>query len=213
MQSYINCIIILLKNHYSGLMRTIIFILLISTSISCNFKKKDKSILKNLVESIQNTSLREINISELSTDDFSKMVCLNKEQFTYIFQDSSSFQDSTFYIHSKIPNDQNYLLIMYQKNYETDSFRVDYIKLLSINKDKKTVDSLILSVLDNRVIQHEVFSSINNDTLTVMELQSSEPYFNPNHDTLYSTITKICLNSKQGINTISQNKTFEVRLD
>ena len=194
-------------------MKTIIFTFLISISISCNFQNKDKSIVENIVESIQPTLLSEINITELTTDNFSKMVCLNKKQFTYIFQDSSLYQDSTFYIHSIIPSDHNHLLIMYQKNYETDLFRVDYIKLLSINKNEKIVDNLILSVLDNRVIQYEVNSKINNDTLIVVELQSSEPYFNPNRDTLYSTITKIYLNSAQGIDTVSQNKTFEVRLE
>lgn len=85
------------------------------------------------------------------------------------------------------------------------------MRLLSINK--KTTDNLILSILDNRVIQYEVNSNINNDTLKVMEWQYSEPYFNTNRETLYSIITKIYLNSKQGIDTISRNKNFEVRLE
>lgn len=77
--------------------------------------------MKIIVKSVRTISLSEINISELTKDDFSKLTYFNKEQFTYIFQDSSLYQDSKFYSHFIIPIDHNHLLIRYQKNYETDS--------------------------------------------------------------------------------------------
>ena len=173
----------------------------------------ENSFTKDIISEVRISSLKEINIKQLQTDDFNNMIHLNKTQFTYLFNDSTAYSDSTYFIHSIIPNNYHHLLVLYIKNYETDSDRIDYLRLLNINKHEEIVDNIILSVLDNRVIQYEVNSIIKEDTLLVTELQSSEPYFNPDRDTLYTIKTKIHLNSKHCLDTINRIRTAEVRLD
>ena len=111
-----------------------------------------------------------------------------------------------------MPTNKDYLsLITYQKNYEGENYRVDYIDMVNIDANGTQLDKIRLTAKDNEVITYEVVSSLNNDTLKVIERISSEQYFEPDLDTLYTNHYTLLLNGEKRIDTLDIKKDFEIR--
>lgn len=200
-------------------------LLLLFASYGCQEEKKDKSNETKIVSEQSKTSLIDslksvckkntidtFDIEKLETDDFSKMITINKSLFQTIYPNRDDFFENAFFIYSYLPSNNDYLtLITYQKNYEGENYRVDYIDLVNIDSTGAQLDKIRLTAKDNGVITYEVVSYLNNDTLEVVERISSEAYFDPNIDTLYTNQFTFKLNGENRIDTLDIKKDFEVR--
>ncbi len=152
------------------------------------------------------------DIDVLKTDDFEQMILIDKKLFHKIFPNRVDYSDNTFYIYSYLPHDKEHMtLIIYQKNFEGENYRVDYIELVNIDSTGRQLDKIRLTAKDNEVITYEVASFLNNDTLKVIEQISSEPYFDPNMDTLFTTQITYRINSLKRIDTLEIINDFEIR--
>ena len=204
---------------------TISLLLLVFMFSSCQETKKDKSKEMRIVSEVSKTSLMDslksvskknvidtFDIEKLETDDFSKMIPINKALFQTIYPNRDDFSENSFFIYAYLPFDNDYLsLITYQKNYEGENYRVDYIDMVNIDSTGAQLDKIRLTARDNEVITYEVVSYLINDTLKVVERISSESYFNPYIDTLYTNHVTFKLNGKNRIDTLDIKKEFEVR--
>jgi len=157
-------------------------------------------------------SIDTFDMSVLQTDKFKGMLSISKNVFQNMFPKRKDYTDSSFFVYSYIPNEFDYLtLIIYQKNYEGENYRVDKMELVNIDSNGRSLDRITLATIDNAVITYEINSIIyNNDTLKVIEKVSSEPYFNPDHDTLYTNQYVFRINTASRIDTISQQHDFEI---
>jgi hypothetical protein len=203
----------------------LIFYLLIFILFSCqsnlkkgsdDFKKEvSKTTRLSLIDSLKNICriniLTTFDIQNLFTNDFSKMVPVSDSLAKKMFPEDYEFDINNLYIKSYIPNSQDYLtLILYQKNFEGENYRVDYITLVNLDSTGKVIDNIILTVEDNGAILYEVTSYfLGKDSIKTIEKTSSESYFNPDHDTLYTTEVYL-LNNKIKIDTISLKVESEV---
>jgi len=140
------------------------------------------------------------------------MTPISKNIFHIIYPDRQDYAPNSFFIQSYLPSENDYLsLIIYQKNYEGENYRVDYIDLINIDSKGTLLDEIRLAAKDNEVITYEVVSHLSNDTLTISERISSEPYFDPDLDTLYINHFTFKLNGINRIDTLEIKKDFEVR--
>ena len=183
---------------------------------SDDFKKEvSKTTRLSLIDSLKNSCkvniLDTFDIQNLFTDDFSEMIPVSNGLAKKMFPEDYEFDVNDLYIKSYIPNDQDYLtLILYQKNFEGNNYRVDYITLVNLDSTGKVIDNIILTVKDNTVITSKITSVfIGKDTIKSIQKISSEPYFNPDHDTLYTTEIYL-LKNRIKIDTISLKVESEV---
>ncbi len=169
------------------------------------------SLIDSLKSVCKKNTIDTFDIEKLETDDFSKMTPINKKLFQTIYPNRNGFSENFFFIYSYLPSNNDYLsLITYQKNYEGEDYRVDYIDLVNIDSTGAQLDKIRLAAKDNEVITYEVVSYLINDTLIVVERFSSESYFNPDMDTLYTNHYILKLNGKNRIDTLGIKKGFEV---
>jgi len=204
---------------------TISLILLISVLSGCQEHKKDKAkenkielksnnltLIDSLKTICKKNTTNTFDIEELETNDFSKMTPINKKLFQTIYPNRIDFSENSFFIFSYLPTSSDYLsLITYQKNYEGENYRVDYMDMVNIDVNGTQLDKIRLTAKDNEVITYEVVSSLNNDTLKIVERISSEQYFEPDLDTLYTNQYTLLMNGEKRIDTIDIKKAFEVR--
>lgn len=180
------------------------------------FGLKKRNADYGIIDSIQ--SLCNLNttslfaMEELQTDDFTKMKEIDLKLFNILFPERKDFMEMNFFILSYLENSKNYLsLVIYEKNYEAENYRVDKVKLVIINSSGRKLNEIILATKDNEVITYEVSSSLHKDSLTTIEKQSTEMYYNPKRDTLFISTHNIKLNGMKSIDTLSNTKDFQVR--
>ncbi len=170
-----------------------------------------KNQLNSILQKVKINSIDTFSIRNLQTDDFSEMIPVDKKLFNLIFPDRHDYAEKTFYIFSQIPNEQNYYtLIIYQKNFEAEDYRVDYIELVNITKDGLYLDNIRLTVEDNATIIYEVNSILNDNILIQQENLSSFPESDSTKDTLYSTEYTFKLFGEKRIDTLNVSKKFEL---
>ncbi len=204
---------------------TITLLLLVLVFYSCREQNKVETKEKKVILEVSNISLIDslksvcqkniidtFDIEKLGTDDFSKMTPINEKLFQSIYPNRDDYSEDSFFIYSYLPSNNDYLsLITYQKNYEGENYRVDHIDMVNIDSTGAQLDKIRLTTKDNEVVTYEVISYLINDTLKVVERISSEPYFEPDLDTLYTTHFTFMLNGKNRIDTLDIKKDFEVR--
>lgn len=160
----------------------------------------------------QPNTIDTFNIENLQTDNFEKMTHVSKKLFHRIYPDKQDYSENSLYIQSYMPSKNDHLsLITYQRNYEGENYRVDYIDLINIDSTGRLLDKIRLTAKDNEVVTYEVISFLTNDTLKVIEKISSEPYFDSRLDTLYTYHYTIKLNGIKRIDTLEFTKDYEVR--
>lgn len=144
-------------------------------------KSIQKAIVKNysLIDSLKSicrlNSLDSFNINDLQTDDFEDMTPLSKELYATIYPNKDDFTENAFFIYSYFPGGENDLyLITYQKNYEGEDYRVDYIDLVHIDAKGILIEAIRLAAKDNAVITYEVESYLNKDHLRVITKYDEE---------------------------------------
>jgi len=200
-------------------------IFLIPVFYSCQEHKKDGSKESNLelelnsltlIDSLKSickkNSTDTFDIEKLEANDFSKMTPIDKKLFQTIYPNRDDFSENSFFIYSYLPSNKEYLsLITYQKNYEGENYRVDYMDMVNIDYTGAQLDKIRLTAKDNEVITYEVVSFLENDTLKIVERISSEQYFEPYIDTLYTNQLTLILNGENRIDTLETKKYFEVR--
>ncbi|MBL4753484.1 MAG: hypothetical protein JKY52_07830 [Flavobacteriales bacterium] len=159
-------------------------------------------------------SINDFDIEILKTDDFSAMTPISKKLFQVIYPNREDFSENSFFIYSFLPTNNDYLtLITYQKNYEGENYRVDYIDMVNIDSTGKQLDRIRLAANHNEVITYEFSSFLTHDTLRIIERISTEPYFDPDLDTLFTNKYIFMLNGDRRIDTLEIQQTFEVRID
>jgi len=175
-------------------------------------KQGGRSLLDSLAQICPLHTTDTFNMESCQTDDFSRMIPVTKKLYQTIFPDLHNYSANTFFIYACLPRQHDFLtLIIYQRNFESENHRVDYMDLVNIDKTGKCLDKIRLAAKDNEVITYEVSSSLHQDTLTVTEQISSEPYFDPPRDTLYTNQYVFKINGRKGIDTLRINRFFEVR--
>lgn len=153
------------------------------------------------------------DIELLKTDDFEQMILIDKKLFNKIYPNRDDFSDNSFFIFSYLPHENDHMtLIIYHKNFEGENYRVDHIDLVNIDSTGRLLEEIRLTAKDNEVITYEVVSFLFNDTLKVVEQISSEPYFNPSMDSLFTTQVTYKINAEKRIDTLEIINDFEVRL-
>ena len=184
------------------------------TKEKIKFESNKLSLLDSLKLICQLNTVDTFDIEKLKIDNFEKMIPIDKTLFQSIYPNRDDFTDSTFFIYSYLPSDNDYLtLIIYQKNYEGEYYRVDYVDMLNIDSAGRQLDKIRLTAKDNHVVTYKVVSYLNNDTLKIVEQISSEQYFDPNLDTLYTKQVYLKLNGVNRIDTLEIIGDFEVRKD
>ena len=175
-------------------------------------KQAGRSLLDSLAEICPLNSTDTFNMEICQTDDFSRMVPVTKKLYQTIFPNLHDYSANTFFIYACLSRQKDFLtLIIYQKNYEGENYRVDYMDLVNIDENGKCLDKIRLAAQDNEVITYEVSSSLRQDTLKVTEKISSESYFDPPRDTLYTNEYVIKINGRKRIDTLKTNHSYEVR--
>lgn len=156
-------------------------------------------------------SLNEFNMAHIQTDNFEDMTLITNSLYNKIYS-NNDFRDSSFFIHSYLPSPEKMLYaVTYEKNFESENYRVDHLDLLCLNVNGELINKLRLATIDNEVITHEVTSNLSSDTLRIVELISSEPYFNPDRDTLYKNEALILLNRETAFDTIKLLTSYRIR--
>ena len=203
-------------------MRNVIALLFIVVLLeSCKEKKEGKTIevsqtlfLDSLKSICQINTIDTFDITVLQTDNFEKMIPISEELFYTIYSLEEDYFENLVFIQSYLPSNKEdcLSLIVYEKNYEEENNRVDFIDLINMDSKGTLLDKMRLAAKDNAVITYEVLSFLNDDTLKIITKRSSEPYFDPNLDTLYIQKATFKLNGIKRIDTLEIKKEFEVRM-
>lgn len=173
---------------------------------------RKQTFLDSLKSICKQNTTDTFDIENLQTDDFDEMVPIDKKRFQAMYPNRDDYAENSFFIYSYLPTMKKHMtLITYQKNYEGENYRVDYMDMVNIDSTGKQLDKIRMAAIDNEVGTYEVKSFLRKDTLNVIEQISSEPYFEPDLDTLYTSHFRFKINGKQRIDTLEVKRSFEVR--
>ncbi len=141
------------------------------------------------------------DIKTLQTDDFSVMAPIHKNLFQALFPERDDYYPGAFFIYSYLPiPGDNLSLVTYQKNYEGENYRVDYMELVTLNSEGQHLEQIRLAAQDNMVITYEVVTNLKEDTLFVTELVSTEII--ANKDTLFTNQLIFKINGSSTMDTL-----------
>ncbi len=184
---------------------------IISSVETQEIKKTQKVQLDSILQKVKINNIDTFSIRNLQTDDFSEMIPIDEELFKLIYPSRNDYTPKSFYIFSKILNEKEYYtLIIYQKNFEGEDYRVDYIELVNITKDGLQLDKIRLTVEDNETIIYEVNSILKENTLIQKESISTFSESDSTKDTLHHTEYTFKLFGEKRIDTLNLSKTFEL---
>jgi len=151
------------------------------------------------------------SMTNLQTDSFKGMVPVSKEVYKILYQKDNGYRPDFIFIMSVIESSSDFRnIITYQKDFGGDK-RIDFIDLIVLDSLGVVLEKIRLAASDNEVITYEVSSILESNNLKTTELLSSEPYFDPNLDTLYTTICNYKIGGKLGIEKLKCEETSEER--